>query len=74
MKASARKAMPTGIMFSTPLHTFTIAAAWVVSSPQTSVKYVILDHKANSASLPAHSRTAMDQEQSPSWINGLKNQ
>jgi hypothetical protein len=67
-KTSTRNAMHIGIMVSALLHTFTIAAASVVSSPQASVKYVILDHKTYSATSPANSRVTKDQEKSGSRI------
>jgi hypothetical protein len=53
--------MAIGIMLTEPVNTFTIAAAWVRSSFQTFVKYVIITHMAYHASKSAHNRTAMEE-------------
>ena len=46
MKASTRKAMPIGIMVATPENTLTIAAARVMLSFQTFIKYGVITNKA----------------------------
>jgi membrane protein YqaA with SNARE-associated domain len=55
--------MAIGNMLAAPEDTFTIAAAWVRSSFQTFVKYVIITLMAYHASESAHDKTAMEEEE-----------
>ena len=56
--------MPIGIMVATPENTLTIAAARVMLSFQTFIKYGVITNKAQAVSMSAHNRTAMEEEES----------